>query len=261
MDNSLYHKIMNINTGVWGNWISLGGSTTSAPTFITSTSNSLALAVRGSDDGVYYNSYVRVPLGGDLWLVMWTGWTNLQGATIDKPALASDGSTLTLAVRGTNNGIYVKTMDLSSGVWSGWITIGGKTSSGPSVKATPDEDDFVLAVRGMDNSIYYTYTWHGDWSVSPWFNVPGVTVDRPVLERTSNPDEVLHLVVRGSDNGVYHNIWDFGSAADWSGWTRVAGNAASCPGLTDYYNVALELVYQDTSNNIWYNTWSSGSGW
>jgi hypothetical protein len=259
MDNSLYHKIMDINTGVWGNWIPLGGSTTSAPTFISSTSNSLALVVRGCDDGIYYNSYIRVPLGGGLWLVMWTGWTNLQGATIDKPALVSDGSTLTLAVRGKNNGIYVKAMDLSSGVWSSWIALGGATSSGPAVEAAPYEDDFVLAVRGLDNKIYYTYTYHGEWS-GPWFNLPGVTVDRPVLGRTSYGDELLHLVVRGSDNGIYHNMWEF-STTDWSGWTRVAGNAASCPGLTDYYDVALELVYRDTSNKIWYNTWSSGSGW
>ena len=253
MDNGLYHKIMNINTGVWGDWIPLGGSTTSAPTFITSTTNSLALVVRGSDDGIYYNSYIRVPLGGDLWLVMWTGWTSLGGATCDKPALASDGTTLTLAVRGMDNGIYVKAKDLSSGVWSEWLHFSGATPSPPAVEAEFTEDDFVLAVRGMDNMIYYTYTWHGEWS-GPWFTVPGVTIDRPLLAKTSIPDEVLHLVVRGSDNGIYHTT-------DWSGWTWVAGNAVSCPGLTDYYYVGLELVYRDASNNIWYDFWSSGSGW
>jgi hypothetical protein len=262
MDDGIYHKLMDLSSGVWSDWLKLPGSTKSAPTLIRSTSESLALVVRGLDDGIYYNSWEKVwipfPQPG-FWIYMWTGWTPIPGSTVDRPALASDGSTMILAVRGSNNGIYVKTMDLGSGVWYGWEKFSGGTYSPPAVETAPYVDDFVLFVRGMNNKIYYTHTEHGVWG--PWDTVPmGSTKDRLALARTSYYDELLHLVVRGMDDGVYHNIMDFGTL-DWDGWEKVPGTTKSCPGLTDYYYVGLDLVFHDGSSRIWYNYWNGVSGW
>jgi hypothetical protein len=249
MDDSLYHIMMDISTGTWGSWSKIPGATTSAPTLITATSTSLALVVRGQDNGIYFNRWSAAG---------WSGWSAIPGATQEKPAMVSDGSTLCLAVRGVDGGIYVKSLALSTNTWGSWDYLGA-TSSTPALALAPELDDFVIVVRGLDDQLYYTYTWHGEWS-GPWYSITGATIDRPALARTSYYDEFLHLVVRGKDNSLYHNILDFDTFT-WSGWTTIPHTTPTCPGVTDYYYVGVELVYQDTANRIRYNTWNSGSGW
>jgi len=146
MDNGIYRKTMNLFTTIWDSvWTKIPGATISPPTLeaVTLPSVYLNLVVRGTDNGIYH----KVWSSGS----GWTGWTNLGGATIDRPALWASSAYLHLFVRGADNGIYYKTMDLSTCVWTmSWTKWPGATSSGPTVEAE------TVVVRGMDNGIYAT---------------------------------------------------------------------------------------------------------
>jgi len=59
-------------------------------------------------------------------------------------------------VRGMDNGIYHKTLDLQSGLWTGWTRIPGATPSMPSLVANGESwFELYLNVRGTDNGIYF----------------------------------------------------------------------------------------------------------
>jgi hypothetical protein len=54
----------------WSNWISLGGSPTSSPAATSPTSGAIDVFVRGTDNGLWENSFSNGS---------WSGWTSVGG--------------------------------------------------------------------------------------------------------------------------------------------------------------------------------------
>jgi hypothetical protein len=126
------------------------GLTPSSPA-IAPVSNGVAVIVRGIDDAVYMNKFDGVT---------WTGWGEIPGAgrTLSGPGAATPEiggvpHSLNIAVRGTDNQIYVNRRLELTGEWSGWRVIpGGRTTSSPALIFAPQ---LVNAyVRGTDDKIY-----------------------------------------------------------------------------------------------------------
>ena len=67
----------------------------------------------------------------------------------------------------------------------------------------------------------------------------------------------LELVIRGTDNGVYHNRFD---GLNWSGFAFLGGLTSSRPALAAGANGTLELVVRGLDNGIYYNHFS-GAAW
>jgi hypothetical protein len=79
-----------------------------------------------------------------------------------------------------------------------------------------------LVARGADGGIYHSrfagFGWPG------WVQLPGATLTTPAL--AVDRQDVLHLVVRGLDDTIYHNQWT-DDTTGWRGFGTVGGAAAS----------------------------------
>jgi len=78
-NETVYYITSSSPTSAWSSWSSLGGITPSAPSAaVRPEDNSLYVAVRGSNNAIYYKKY-----NGS----SWTGWTSVTGLTSDTPTL------------------------------------------------------------------------------------------------------------------------------------------------------------------------------
>jgi hypothetical protein len=193
-DNGIYHKFFpSPPGGVWSSsWDSPGGKTSSKPAaafyfnhFPSSTDfNYLFLVVRGTDNNVYSSSFL---IGGG-----WGVWVNLSGKTLYAPTLAyyangcSPGtpsncySIDALAVRGTDNAVYHKTLT-GYWDWSGsWDSPGGSITNSPALAYVPGSSaQFLLLVEGSSNKLYSNTVTGSTWGT--WGSVGGATNSDPAL--------------------------------------------------------------------------------
>jgi hypothetical protein len=70
------------------------------------------------------------------------------------------------------------------------------------------------------------------------------------------PGAQLSMVVRGTDNGIYHNRFN---GAGWVGWVLLPGSTPDAPALASNGGM-LELVVRGTDNGIYHNRFN-GAGW
>jgi hypothetical protein len=71
----------------------------------------------------------------------------------DDPAVAVRGAgDIRAVIRGSDGALWTRSWDGSS--WTGWTSLGGQISSGPSISARPDGVYDVVA-RGMDGSVLH----------------------------------------------------------------------------------------------------------
>ena len=89
---------------------------------------SMALAVRGSDSGIYWKKYENEE---------WGTWTKLPGSTPDTPALTMLDNNLHMVVMGSDNKIYHGWVDIETDVFSGWNPITGSTQNAPILIPLP----------------------------------------------------------------------------------------------------------------------------
>jgi hypothetical protein len=160
---------------------------------------------------------------------------------------------LSLAIRGTDNGIYHNRFD---GVaWSGYTGLPGATADIPAL-ASSGGGVLDLVVRGTDNGIYHNHYDGATWS--GWTALPGATASIPALAASGGG--VLDLVVRGTDNGIYHNHYD---GTTWSGWVALPGATADIPALAAGGGGVLDLVVRGTDNGVYWNHYdgTTWSGW
>ena len=133
-----------------------------------------------------------------------------------------------MVVRGTDNEIYCR--NTSGGSWTGsWEAIPGATSDEPAIAIM--DNKLHLVIRGTDDGIYYnmkdlsTKTWSG------WVYL-GATLSSPGFAITNYGDpsrDTLHLLVRGTDNGIYYNSWT--SSGGWSSWQKLPGATNDAPSI------------------------------
>jgi hypothetical protein len=109
--------------GTWSGWLSLSGSTSSAPTLARDSTGVIHLVVRGMDNNIYHKS-----LGSGVWSIL---WDSPGGLTSHAPVTIALGATLDLLVAGNDGAVYSNT--LGSNVWSGWLGLGGSTSETPAL--------------------------------------------------------------------------------------------------------------------------------
>jgi hypothetical protein len=206
--------------------------------------------VRGTDNGVYWNSYSG----------SWGSWASLSGSTLSAPGIceAAGVGTVAVVVRGTDNGIYLNTWNTAT--WSGWSSPpgGGTTIDQPACAYLSGV--LYVVVRGTGGELYWNSN-NGVWS--GWQDLHGQSASAPVLVSTPGLSR-LDLVVQGTDNGIYHKAFTSGA---WSGsWDSPGGATISEPAaalgtyftgcsigepceLADY----LYVVVRGTDNNVYLN--------
>lgn len=212
----------------------------------------LYLAVRGTNDRIYWRC--KGPADP------WTAWSVIPtGSTDDAPAIAIFDNRLWVAVKGRGtNAIYVNTMDLTSGSWSGWVRQPGAMRYAASLVASPSY--LYMAVTGMDDRIYWRRTgpgWPPTWSA--WLPVPGgFTGSAPAITYERLTNYWFYLAVRGVGT---MDIWiNRMSSATllWSGWVKVSGATWYSPSLT-VDGTKLYLSVCGGNNRIYWR--SANLGW
>jgi hypothetical protein len=229
----------------WTNWTSIGGSTSSGPA-AAAYGDAIHAFVLGTDGGVYENV---------LRAASWSGWTPLGGIGTSAPAAISRRATnlLDLAVRGTDNTIYLRSFQPGSG-WSSWTSLGGNLTSAPALNS---QDPAVLNVwsRGTDGQLYQR-AWNGSaWR--GWEPLGGYLTGAPsVLSRIESHVDVF---VRGVDRSAYQRYWHGG--VGWSPWLHLDGlpvdsTPAAVSDTPDHVTLFARL-----GGKIAYKDWRAATGW
>jgi hypothetical protein len=187
--------------------------------------------VTGTNGDLYWNGF---------YTDHWGGWQPLSGGSPSPPGLCQSGpGRVELVVEGYDENIYHKSF--INGAWSAtWDKVPtGATDTQPACAVLGTA--MFMVVRGTDTNLYAnsldlkTGTW------SPWVPLGGSTPSSPALAASSSIN-ALDLVVRGTDNGVYHKFYANGA---WSAWECAPTFACGQPIV---HTVAAPVIVSGNAN-------------
>lgn len=161
-DNSIYYRMYGIASATWGSWIGLAAGSTNEP---------IGASMIGGGDRIYlvvkdavipeamWLSTVNVPNNA------LTPWEWVPGSTPSTPALTDipAGTSLILAVKGSDNGIYVNgwyessnTLNMfANGVWVGWMGLPNLPDTPVGGPAAVANNEVHFMIRGASNTLWY----------------------------------------------------------------------------------------------------------
>ena len=213
----------------------------------------LVSVVKGTDNNLYYNTFT----GG------WGGtWQALNGQTPSSPSLcASGGTTTELVIRGTDNGIYHKTFSGNSfaATWDKNPT--GLTNNQP-VCAVIGTTLYVVVIGTTGELWSTTFDLSARTWAASWTDLLGTTASPPALAATPSLSR-LDLVVRGTNNQIYHKAFTSGAWApawDTSNRSPVPDKTIGTPAIVSD-GTQLHVVVIGTEGNLWYATLSFTGVW
>jgi hypothetical protein len=174
-NNVIYYRLFSLASRTWGAWAVLpSGTTTDTPAAVLF-GNQLHIVVRGTNStGIYYG-YL------DFTTNVFSGWTVLSGATPSTPTLCCNGTRLCLSVRGMDNRIYYRLLDLDSRTWLNWGFLQvGATGEGVGVAFTGN--NLQVVTRDMaTNQMWHTMLDPNTGTISTWTLLTGATPSRATL--------------------------------------------------------------------------------
>ena len=134
--------------------------------------------------------------------------------------------------------------------------LGGIATDAPAVAA--GSSFAALFVRAADSSIWQRTLsggGQGAWTALP---IGGFTTDGPSAVVTA--DDAVHLVVRGTDGGVWHATRR-GTA--WSPWENLGGRIYGTPAVAVHPGGGIAVVVRGTDDSLWLKRGVTGwwTGW
>lgn len=241
------YVVKGITPRSWGEWGSLGGILSSAPSVTSPSPGSSAVFVRGADSALWWR---RNEGSG------WSDWKSLGGLLTSDPSAVGTGEGLILvAARGADNALWTRWFD--GGSWGPWESFGGIISSDPALSYTGEE--FAMFGRGADNALWFRKSRPysvGDWS--DWESLGGVLTSSP--SASSRGPGRLDVFTRGSDSALWTKNFD---SSGWSGWRSAGGILSSDPASVSWSEHRIDVFVRGADNALWQNTFSSveGQGW
>ncbi|MGP4084562.1 glycoside hydrolase family 27 protein [Streptomyces sp. KR55] len=189
-DSRAYRRVF--SAGRWGEWQSLGGQLTDAPSVAFTDPAHWTLVARGADGGIVQ----RGPASDWSSLGMPGGRT-----TYGRPAAAVDAQgRVHVAVRTAADDVWTRSRD-ASGEWSAWTSLGGTVSGSPTLVTVGDA--VVLYARAGDYTLwqqrYSSGAWQG-WTKRHEF--PSAAFEG-ALGAVAGPDGAVDAVFRGVDGRVH----------------------------------------------------------
>ncbi|WP_328847320.1 glycoside hydrolase family 27 protein [Streptomyces sp. NBC_00258] len=191
-DSRVYRRVF--ADGRWGNWQSLGGRVTDAPSVAFTGPGHWTLFATGSDGQVVQ----RGPS---------SGWSSL-GAPGDRPVYGRPSATVDaqgrvhVAVRSAADDVWTRSREAStSGEWSPWTSLGGTVSGSPTLVTVGDA--VVLYARASDYTLWQQRYENGGWQ--GWTKrqeFPGAAFEG-ALGAVAGPGGTVDAVFRGVDGYVH----------------------------------------------------------
>lgn len=183
----------------WGDWRSLGGLFSSAPSAVVWPSGVTTVFARGGDTQIW--AINEDPAAGGF-----GGWYNVGGDVSSAPAAAIVGGVLTLAARNRSDGRFL--VRNFNGTWGPWSTLGAALLTAPAVARTGERSLVVAA--GADQTL-----WTASYDGSSWSSASlgGVASSEPSI---AVEGATARVVVRGAGRRPW-GIDNTGAA--WGSWT------------------------------------------
>ena len=191
-------------------------------------------------------------------------WSKLMGivngntsqtiAGPDAVSWVSGGGRIDVVARGTGNDIMHKIYDGNN--WLGYNSIGGNSSSGPSICSWANGRLDVFT-RGSDDSLMHQGYIQGTGWLG-WQNLGG--------NLEASPDAVswgsgrIDVVVRANGNNIQHIAYHDGA---WDSWQSMGGgDVASAPSICSWASGRLDVFYRGTDNALHHQGYNgSWLGW
>jgi hypothetical protein len=244
LDNKIYYRLYNCSSKTWNPWMVLSSGATCDSPAAALCHNELHIVVRGMGGSTLWHGYV------DLTDNTFSGWMWLSGWTPSAPTLTSNGTVLSLVVRGGDNRVYYRVYSLSPRGWGSWNVLpSGSTCDSPA--AAMLGNDLHIVVRGMDGfSLWHVIVRCDGSVVRGWKRIPGAIASRPALASSQSSNK-MYLVVRGLSSIIYYNVY-VASTDSWEGFKNLPGATSDGPAATVIDNKLQVVVRGFTSNTPWY---------
>lgn len=170
-----------------------------------------------------------------------SGTTSLGGQARSAPAPASYGSSQAVAVRGSDDRIWIRSR--GSGAWGPWHSLGGKTTHHPTLVGNAG-GRLDLFVTGIDQHVWTRASTPG-YGWGRWTRLDGILSTGP---QAANVAGRLVLTGVGRDSAVYLSSRGSGG---WSAWHRTGGLTRSAAAVTSRNNRPL-IVVRGRDNHLYY---------
>lgn len=139
-----------------------------------------------------------------------------------------------------------------NGRWSGWESLGGAITSGPSAVSWGSGRIDVVA-RGVNGDVQHRAYSNGTWG--SWESLGGGILNEPSI--TSWGSNHLDVFVRGTNNAIYQRTW----TGSWgASWVSLGGVSTSSPAAASWASGRIDLFMRGT-NNALYHRWYSSGAW
>jgi len=155
-----------------------------------------------------------------------------------------------LVVRGSDNRIYYRFYNDSSGSWQDWNVLPeGSTPDSPA--AVLYSGKLYIVVRGSEGyTIWFSWVNLSDYSFSGWTMLSGETESAPTLVQYGSS---LVLVVRGLNNWIYYRFYDCVSGI-WGDWMYTpSGATIDSPAAAVLGDELHVVVRSDDGGSIWHS--------
>ncbi|HTD21109.1 MAG TPA: hypothetical protein VK738_00485 [Terriglobales bacterium] len=255
--NNMMHKIWD---GQWREWEDLGGVFVSPPAAGSWGKDRLDVVALGADNGMRWNSWDGAN---------WQGWTDQGGGPFNSPLAVVAGpwgpGRLDVVVRNQNNQMYHAAeakQFLGNITWLDWQPLGGSQWGGvfasPPAMVAWAANRLDMFALGINNQMLWKY-WDGNnWQPSAngdWQDIGGHNLGSPPVV-TSWGSNRLDLFALGSDNHMYHKIYDGG----WKEWEPLFGGFNSPPVAISWTSERLDVFGLGADNAMYHKGWWNG-GW
>jgi len=217
---------------------------------------SLVSVVTGSDGNLYWSPFISGA---------WGAWSPLNGQTPSSPTLCqSSATTVELLVRGSDNALYHKTF--TSGSPGSFSATWDKNPTGIVLDQPVCQvigTTMYVVVRGASGELWFTTeTLSTNTWAATWTDLNGFSPSTPALAATPAVSR-LDLVVRGTDNQIYHKAFTGGTWAtawDTSNRSPVADKTLATPAIVSDGN-QLHVVVIGATGTLYYATLSFTGAW
>jgi len=243
-----------------GNWYSLGGTFSLNPSAVKDGNGDIHIFVRGGDLALW-DRKVTSTMDGD--------WTSLGGYLSSSPSAVIEPAFpnwIAIAVKGTDNALWIRDIDADSITLGGWSYMGGYLKGDPFLVASNDGSNYVYTlVIGGDDGLWVNKADTGPTPVSStaWYGFGGTLTSElsGAIEPVANG--ILKVAVRGSDNALW--MCDIDLVASPSGdikyaWSPLGGTVTSNPYVTFDTSGNIHTFVRGTDNQLWDNKGIWGSG-
>ena len=173
----------------------------------------------------------------------------------DNPAAASLGPGKTYVFVRSDDGTILE-RHLNAGAWSEWAAVPGlEATSGPAAAELLGTIQLFARGPGAGN-LWQNSLQDGRWT--GWVEIPSPITSAPSVVHRRGA-EILDLVIRGTENSIWHRSLRPSLTPPWSGWEGLGGNLTSGPTVVSWRGDQLDVFARGTDGSVYGRFWYAPS--